>query len=262
MNLRRSSVIFKRNLYEMRHTPAAVFDLLYWPFFDLLAWGLLASFIQKGDVSLPVPIAFLIGAALLWNVLYRVQNGITLAFLVETWTNNVIGLLASPMTPAEFITGAMLWTAAQMCVQLTIMGMLAWLVFHFGLLAIGPALVPFMGALMLFAVAMSFVILGVVLRVGHGATAMAWGLAGVVQPLSAVYYPVSILPKWAQIIAHAMPPSHVFEAMRAVLAHHPVPWGELYTALALDAVYLGLAAWFCSRMFQTLRSRGYVTRYA
>jgi ABC-2 type transport system permease protein len=262
MNLRRASTIFKRNWYEMRHTPAEVFDLCYWPFFDLLAWGLLASFIEKGDVELPVPIAFLLGAALLWNVVWRVQNGINIAFLVETWTSNVIGLLASPMTTGEFIFGALIWTGFQLCVQLTIMTMLAWFVFNFGLFSIGVALVPFMAALMLFAVALAFFVLGMILRVGHGANAMAWGVAGIVQPLSAVYYPVSILPAWARAVAHALPTSHIFEAMRAVLAHQPAPWGRLWIALALDACYLVAGAWFCRRMFQTLRVRGYVTRYA
>ena len=57
-----------------------------------------------------------------------------------------------------------------------------------------------------------------------------------------------------------MPSSHVFEAMRAVIAHQAVPWSELWTALGLDVVYLVLAAMFCRKMFATMRTRGYVTR--
>lgn len=262
MNLRRASVVWKRNAYEARHTPAEVFDILYWPFFDLLAWGLLASFIERGDVELPIPIGFLIGAALLWNVVWRVQNGINISFLVETWTNNVIGLMASPMTPGEFIVGAMMWTGTQLAVQLGIMSVLAWLVFGFALGSFGVALIPFFAALMLFAVALSFFILGVILRVGHGANAMAWGVAGIVQPLSAVYYPVEILPAWAQTLSWAMPTSHIFEAMRAVLAKNVVPWEKLWLALVLDGVYLLVAGWFCRTMFATLKRRGYITRYA
>ncbi|HVL31999.1 MAG TPA: ABC transporter permease [Actinomycetota bacterium] len=262
MNLRRASTVFKRNYYEMKHTPAEVFDLLYWPFFDLLAWGLLASFIESESVELPVPIAYLIGAALLWNVFWRVQNGLSMAFLVETWTNNVIGLMASPMTPTEFIAGSLMWVLTCLAVQTAIMAILAWTVFHFGLLSLGLSLVPFFAALLLFAVAMAFLVLGVILRVGHGANAMAWGLAGVVQPLSAVYYPMEILPGWAQVISSAMPASHVFEAMRAVTAGEPTPWSRLWVAFGLDAVYLIAAMAFCAHMFQTLRRRGYVTRYA
>ena len=113
----------------------------------------------------------------------------------------------------------MMWTGTQLAVQTTIMGVLAWLVFHFGLFSIGIALVPFFIALLLFAVALAFLILGVILRVGHGANAMAWGVAGVVQPLSAVYTPITVLPWWAQKIASALPPAHIFESMRAVIAH-------------------------------------------
>lgn len=262
MNVRRASVIWKRNYYEARHSPAEIFDILYWPLFDLLAWGLLASFIERGDVELPIPIAYLIGAALLWNVLWRVQNGINTTFLVETWTNNVIGLLASPMTAGEFVLGAMMWTGTLLAIQTAIMAMLAWLVFNFGLFSIGLPLIAFFAALLIFAVALAFMILGVILRVGHGANAMAWGVAGIVQPLSAVYYPVDILPGWAEALSYAMPPAHIFEAMRVVLAGGSVPWHQVWFAFGLDAVYLAGAAAFCRAMFATLRRRGYVTRYA
>jgi ABC-2 type transport system permease protein len=155
-----------------------------------------------------------------------------------------------------------MWTGTQLAVQTTIMAVLAWVVFNFGLFTIGVALVPFFIALLLFAVALAFMILGVIMRVGHGANAMAWGVAGVVQPLSAVYTPVSILPWWAQKLALALPPAHIFEAMRSVLAHQPVPWGELWIALVLDGVYVFGAALFCRHMFATLKRRGYITRYA
>lgn len=262
MNLRRSMAVYKRHARELTHTPAEVFDILYWPFFDLLAWGLLASFIQKGDVDLPVPIAFLLGAALLWNVLWRTQNSVCMVFLGDTWAGNIITLFASPITPAEYLLGAFAWTMTLLAVQLTIMSLLAWLVFNFGLLSIGLALVPMMGALMLFAIAMAFFVLGFILRIGHGANAMAWGLAGIVQPLSAVYFPLDVLPAWARVLSKAMPPAHLFEAMRAVLAGQPIPWGQFQIALGLDVVYLLGAIVFCRAMFNTLRSRGLITRYA
>lgn len=260
--MRQQLSVVKRHWYEMKHTPAEWWDLLYWPFFDLLAWGLLTSFLEAGDVELPIPIAFLIGAALLWNIFWRVQNDIALTFLGDVWSENIIALFASPITPARYLTGAMMWTGIRLTIQWGVMTILAWTVFEFGVFSIGIALVPFMASLMLFGVAMALVVLGVIIRVGHGANALAWGLAGVVQPLSAVYYPVDILPAWGRWLSQILPPAHVFEGMRAVLAGQPVPWGTLGMTFALDAVYIVLGLWFVRRMWETLRARGLVTRYA
>jgi ABC-2 type transport system permease protein len=141
------------------------------------------------------------------------------------------------------------------------MAVLAWIFFGFGVFELGFALVPFMGALMLFGVAMSLTVLGLVLRFGHGANMLAWGLGGLIMPLAAVYYPLAVLPGWVQTVAQALPVARVFEAMRTVLAGDPAPWGELGVAFALDVVYIAAAAAFAHRMFLTLRRRGYVTRY-
>jgi ABC-2 type transport system permease protein len=53
-----------------------------------------------------------------------------------------------------------------------------------------------------------------------------------------VYYPVSVLPGWLQVIALALPPTHVFEGMRSILLHHTFDVKELWWALGLNAVYL------------------------
>jgi ABC-2 type transport system permease protein len=63
----------------------------------------------------------------------------------------------------------------------------------------------------------------------------------IVSPFAGVFYPVSVLPAWMQAIAAAMPPSNVFEGMRAVVAGEPAPWGKLALGGGLALVYLVLA---------------------
>lgn len=262
MNLRRVLAVYERQLFEMLHTPAEIFELLYWPFFDLLAWGLLTDFLERGTVDLPLPITFLIGAALLWNVLYRTQLGIAVTFLNEVWSNNVITMLASPLTRGEYLLASLLWAGTQLVAVVGIMSLLAWLAFTFGIFELGLGLVPFVAALLMFGVAMALVVLGLVLRIGHGANVLAWGLAGIVQPLSAVYYPLEVLPGWAQAVAHGVPASHIFEGMRHVLATGAVPWDRVGVAFALNAIYLAAGAAFARAMFASMQRRGLVTRYA
>ena len=58
------------------------------------------------------------------------------------------------------------------------------------------------------------------LRNGLGAENLAWTIMFLFMPLTCVYYPVSTLPAWLQPVSWALPPTYVFEGMRALLIDH------------------------------------------
>jgi ABC-2 type transport system permease protein len=261
MNPRRVLAVFKRHYYMTVYSPPRILDTLFWPFVDILVWGYLTVFLREGRGALSAPLGFLIGGVLLWDLLFRTNLGIALTFLEESWSRNVVNLLASPLTPAEYLAGATLWALAKLVLGWVLIAALAWALFAFNVITVGPVLALFALALMVFGAALSLLVLGIVLRYGPGAEVLAWALAVLIVPLSAVFYPLSVLPGWAQGVATSLPPAHVFESMRAVLAGRAIPWGSLGAAFGLDAVYLTGAFVFAKGMFATLRRRGYVTRY-
>jgi ABC-2 type transport system permease protein len=64
-------------------------------------------------------------------------------------------------------------------------------------------------------------------------------------PLTCVYYPVSVLPDWLQIFAWMLPPTYVFEGMRALLIERAFRADLMIEALALNAVlFAGAVAAF------------------
>ena len=79
---------------------------------------------------------------------------------------------------------------------------------------------------------------GVLLRNGMGAETLAWTLMFVLMPLTCVYYPVSVLPDWLQVIAWALPPTYVFEGMRALVMEQVFRADLMVEAFALNAIYL------------------------
>ena len=262
MSWGRVMAVAKRHLFVSIHSPPILFDLLVWPILDLMIWGLLTLFIQKEQATLALPVGFLLGGVLLWDLLFRTNLGISIAFLDDaSWSKNLINLLVSPLRPVEYLAGAMLWSLVKLAFGWAVMVLGAWALFSFSVSNVGLVLPFLMLALMLFGVVMSLVVLGLVLRYGSGADVLAWGLAGILSPLAAVYYPLSVLPEWLQKMALALPPAHVFEAMRAALAGHPIPWASVAAAFGLDILYLAAALAFAARMFALLRRRGYVTRY-
>jgi ABC-2 type transport system permease protein len=71
-----------------------------------------------------------------------------------------------------------------------------------------------------------------------------------------VYYPVSILPVWLQYVAWALPPTYVFEGMRALLIDQTFRFDLMLQALALNTVYFVAAAFAFMRLLDSAREQG------
>jgi len=110
--------------------------------------------------------------------------------------------------------------------------------FDFNIYGLGLPLVAFFCNLIFTSWAMGIVVSGIVLRNGLGAETLAWTLMFLMLPLVCVYYPVSVLPGWLQTIAWMLPPTYVFEGMRALLADHVFRTDLMVQALAMNAVLL------------------------
>ncbi len=200
MSTGRVMAVYRRFFYSSIHSPPLLFDILLWPLLDLLIWGLLTRFIETSGTELPLPVGFLLGGVLIWDLLFRANQGISLAFLDDSaWSRNALNVFASPLRPLEYLAGATLWMLAKVAVGWSVMAIGAYLLFSFGILEIGWALIPFILAAMLFGVVMSLMVVGLILRFGNTAEIFAWGIAEIVSPLCAVYYPLSVLPGWAQV---------------------------------------------------------------
>jgi ABC-2 type transport system permease protein len=97
-------------------------------------------------------------------------------------------------------------------------------------------------------------------RWGQAAEGLAWAVPFLIQPVSAVFYPVSVLPRWLQPVGLALPCTHVFEGMREVLASGRVSWEHLAWATGLNALYIIAAAGFFHFMFVMARDKGLLTK--
>ena len=74
------------------------------------------------------------------------------------------------------------------------------------------------------------------LRNGLGAENLAWTIMFLFLPLTCVYYPVAVLPAWLQAVAWALPPTYVFEGMRALLMEHTFRADLMLEALGVNVV--------------------------
>jgi ABC-2 type transport system permease protein len=97
---------------------------------------------------------------------------------------------------------------------------------------------------------------GLVLRNGLGAENFAWSIMFLFMPLTCVYYPVTTLPSWLQPVAWALPPTYVFEGMRAVLVQHVFRGDLMLDALGLNAIFFAAGVLAFVALLQSARKQG------
>jgi ABC-2 type transport system permease protein len=253
---RRVGALLLRHLLLIRRDYSRVIDLVYWPLLDIVVWGLFTFFLWRGQFQVPNALAMLLGGAILWNVFLRAAQDVSVCFLEDVWARSVVTVFASPLTFVEFGLSVMLVGLVKVGMSLAVMGVAAWLLYAFDLLTLGWALVPFAGNLVLFGWTLGLVAFAIILRFGGRWQILAWSLPFVAMPLSCVFYPLAILPPTLRAIASALPATHVFEGMRAVLLEGRMPWGQLGWATGLNLAYLALAASLAAWVLRIALERG------
>lgn len=260
MNWHRIFALVERYTFLYRRSVPRMVELFFWPIMDLLVWGFLTVYLEKITPGLPGMVTFLIGAMIFWDILFRSQQSVTLAFLEDIWSRNLLNLFVSPLRPREFLMGTFIVGLMRIAIITTILATLAALFYDFHIFALGVAFAPLFANLLLMGWALGMVATALILRYGQSAENLAWAVPFLVQPISAVFYPVSVLPVWLQPVANAVPATHVFEGMRSLLKGGPFPGEQLLWATLLNVIWVALAGWFFSHMFAAARERGYLAK--
>ncbi len=255
-HLRRVGALTLRYLLLVGRDPSRVLDVVYWPLVDVAVWAFLTLYVINAGAHVPNAIAVFVGAAILWNVFLRAAQDVSVSFLDDVWARSVVTLFASPLTVGEFGAATMAVGAVKALLTLGAMTMIAWPLYAFDLFSLGPSLVPFAANLVCFGWTLGLVALSIIVRFGGRWMIVAYSMPFLVMPLSAVFWPVAVLPPPLQRVAGALPLSHVFEGMRAVIATGVLPPAQLAVATAENVVYLALAAALVTRNFRRALERG------
>ncbi len=211
-------------------------ELMYWPVLQMITWGFTQNYIAQNSGFFAQAGGILIGAIILWDILFRGQLGFAMSFLEEMWARNLGNLMMSPLKPIEFLISLMIMSLIRLAIGIIPMTLLALIFFDFNFFGFGLPLVAFFCNLIFTSWALGIFVCGLVLRNGLGAESIVWTLMFGLLPLVCVYYPVSVLPHWLQPVAWILPPTYVFEGMRALLIGHEFRADLMIEALAINAV--------------------------
>jgi ABC-2 type transport system permease protein len=252
--------LLSRHLYLYKRSFPRVLEIIYWPFVDLIIWGFITIYLAQFKSGLPSVVVFFLGALILWDVLFRAQQGITISFLEEIWSRNLMNLFASPLTPGEFLAATMVLSVGKVLAVSCVTVLAALAFYSFNVFVLGVSLIPFVLNLIVAGWCIGVLTTGLIMRYGQEVEVLAWGMVFLFQPISCVFYPMDVLPGWLRAIAQMNPAAHVFEGMRTVITAGSFPAQSLAWAVGLNALYLAvLVVWF-HLMFTACKEKGLLVR--
>ena len=243
---RRIAAMVSRYVYLLRSSWPRLLELIYWPAVQMLMWGFLQLYIAQNAGFFARAGGTFIGAVLLWDILFRGQLGFSVSFLEEMWSRNLANLMMSPLKPIEFVLSMMTMSVIRLLIGMVPVSLLAIAFFGFNLYNLGLALAVFFLNLILTSWAVGIFVSGVIIRNGLGAENLAWTIMFLLMPLTCVYYPVAVLPHWLALVSWSLPPTYVFEGMRALLIDHQFRGELMVQAFLMNVVVF--AAGVCGFM--------------
>ena len=231
-------------------------DVAFWPTLDVVLWGFLSFYLQKMNLPGVNIVTLLLGAVIFWEFLNQSQRAVSIAFLEEVWERNFLNIFVTPISLSEFLFSTIIVGLVRLFLVAIVMGILAFFIYHFNLFVLGFSLIPFIINLLLFGWSLGIFITAIILRYGTSAQVLAFGLIVIIQPFTAVFYPVSALPQAIQWVSYLIPSTYVFEGMRAVLTTGAISVMDLLYAFLLNIIYLFFMLWFFKTMFRKVKAMG------
>jgi ABC-2 type transport system permease protein len=255
MSFKRVKAILLEEFFITRSSMEVIVDLFFLSTMSVVVFGFFSLFLSS-RVEGPAAHYLLLGM-LLWEVVRVTQYSISLGAMWEVWSRNLTNFFVTPLRLHEYLFAAVISGALKSALILSVVSLISFALFDFSITEMGVAnLALAFVNLSVFAIAIGLMILGIIFRYGTRIQALAWGIIFLFQPLTAVYFPVDTLPDALVAIAHAFPPTYVFEMARDNLSDQTVQWDMVLVPFALNLVYLAVALAFFNYMYVGSRRSG------
>jgi ABC-2 type transport system permease protein len=253
--------IVLRQIYLIRGNFPRLIQMFVWVLVDITLWGFMTRYMNRVAVPGHDFVPAILGAVLLWDFLIRVMQGVSMAYMEDSWTRNLLNIFASPVSIAEYLSGLVLSSILTSTIVLIVMIALAGGAFGLSVFSYGVMAAPFLLVLFLTGIALGILATALMLRLGPAAEWLVWPIPAIISPFVGVFYPLSTLPGWMQAVSRFLPPSYVFEGIRNIAAGQAVSAGSLLCAFGLCALYILLACSLFAAVHRYAVRVGLIARY-
>ncbi|MCL5432865.1 MAG: ABC transporter permease [Patescibacteria group bacterium] len=222
---------------------------------DLFLWGLTGLYFAGLNKN-PYGIDIILNGVVFWLIVWRAQYEISINLLSELWDKNMVNIFASPLKVGEWILSVIIFGLLKMIVSFIFVSIISFALYKYNIFLYGFYLIPIIISLLLTGWTIGFIVSGFLIRYGQKIQTIAWAGGAIIAPLSAIYFPLSVLPYWAQKAALIVPSSYIFEGMRQILFTGNISYDKLLISFLLNFIYLSFSIMFFVFMFKKSRKLG------
>lgn len=259
MNFRRVAAILQQELFITSRAYEVLADILVFPVMSMVVFGFLSLYLT-GSTNPRIAHSILMGIVL-WQSIAIVQYSLPVGALWNIWWRNLSNLFITPLTTAEYICALTISGICKSIIVFILGSLMSYYVFNYNIFEIGFLnIVLFSLNLIMFGFAFGIIILGIIFKFGSRVQAFAWGLLPFLQPLTAVFYPVTVLPQPLRFFSYLFPPTHIFEAMRASLMQPGIYWDLIGVAFLENILFIFFGILFFQAMFKASKESGQFAR--
>ncbi len=256
MSLTRIKAILVQEYFISIRSVEIINDLFLFPIFtNIIIFGFFTIYLIKNNLGFD-PTAILMGM-IFWQPIYIVSYSIGVGSLWNVWSKNLTNMFIAPISIKEYLLAYGISGVIKGILILILSYIVSFFIFKTNIFSIGIlAIIFFFFNVSLFGFSLGIFNLGLIFRFGTRIQALAWGLVGVLQPVMAVIYPVSVLPKPFQFIAYLFPPTYIFEAIRKLINGSSDINNFYIMALITNILWLLFSINFFKIMFKKSKETG------
>lgn len=257
MKFYRIWAIVLRYIFAWIHNLNSFLDEIFWPVMDIILWGMTSVWVQENQTQISNVVLVSLTCLVFWQIVQRATDVVSYNLLEELWERNLINLFSTPLTIFEWISAVIILSFLRIICTLVVCFFAVWILYSLNIFSVGWMIIPFMGSLLLSGLFIGFLTVGFIVYWGRKASSFTWIVIWLFAPFSAVYYPLDVLPSWAQSFGHALPMTYTFKGMRQILFDGTFPLSDLLISFGLNALYLVLSMIFFVFMFERSKSKGF-----
>jgi len=244
----RNWIFAKRNLFTF-------FELLFWPVVSLVSMGLMSGFL-KLDQNL---LNFVLTGAITAGTIQVATLDVAYGLLYDVWSKSIKHTFLAPIEHFHFIIGSWLVGIIRGIIIFAFMAVFSYYAFGFEIPSYKIATI-FMLGVFLNALIMGMVICFLITLYGQRVEIVAWAFATLVMLICGIYYPVSQLPSFFQLLAEMIPLTYFLEYFRSGYGFTPVLTHLLLKGFVMSFAYIGLIMIAINWAYQRSRKNGIIMR--
>ncbi len=146
-----------RYLYLLKSSWPRALELVYWPTMQMILWGFTSQFLMTNSAYVARAAGVLLGAVLLWDVMFRGQLGVSVSFLEELWSRNLGQLFITPLRPSEWALSLVAMSLVRVLIGMVPAALLAIPLYHYSIFTLGLPLIAFFTLLLVMGWALGLV---------------------------------------------------------------------------------------------------------